>query len=76
MDCEFTISLFQIKKAKQKRQIKRISGLVYLKLQKPQRRYRNPSEALFDLGKPCPLDGVRVVWLCLKNGFEIAVAKP
>jgi hypothetical protein len=25
---------------------------------------------------PRPLGGVRVIWLCLKNAFEIAVAKP
>ena len=31
---------------------------------------------LFNLIKPRPLGGVRVVWLCLKNAFEIAVAKP
>ena len=31
---------------------------------------------LFGLVKPRPLGGVRVSWLCLKNVFEIAVAKP
>jgi len=32
--------------------------------------------SLFNLGKPRPLGGVKVIWLCLKNAFEIAVAKP
>jgi hypothetical protein len=31
---------------------------------------------LFNVGKPRPLGGVRVIWLCLKDAFEIAVAKP
>jgi len=31
---------------------------------------------LFNLRKPRPLGGVKVIWLCLKNAFEIAVAKP
>ena len=30
---------------------------------------------LLGLEKPRPLGGVRVIWLCLKNVFEIAVAE-
>ena len=29
---------------------------------------------LFSLGKPRPLDGVRVLWPCLKDVLEIAIS--
>ena len=33
-----------------------------------------PWYTLFSLGKPRPLGGVRVLWLCLKNVLEIAIS--